>query len=169
MHVRLQALVLPLLVVVGVAGAAAPALAQKAIFVVRHAEKANQTDKDPELSLSGEDRAISLTRLVRGTKIDAVFHTELRRTRDTAAALLRQRALKATVVKADDTAGLVTQIRALPKDAVALVIGHSNTIPAILAGLGVKEKISIRDDEYGRVFVVLPAADGTAGLLELEY
>ncbi|MBI1949189.1 MAG: histidine phosphatase family protein [Deltaproteobacteria bacterium] len=150
-------------------GAAAPALALKAVFVVRHAEKANQTDKDPELSLYGEDRAIALTRLVRGTTIDAVFVTELRRTRDTAAPLCRQRALKPTVVKAGDTPGLLAQLRALPKDAVAVVVGHSNTVPEILAGLGVKQKIEIRDDEYGRVFVVVPGPDGAATMLELEY
>lgn len=152
-----------------VVGFASPAAAQKAVFVVRHAEKASQTEKDPELSLFGEDRAIALTRLVRGTRIDAVFVTELRRTRDTAAPLCRQRALKATTVKADDTPGLVGQIRSLPKEAVAVVVGHSNTIPDILAGLGVKEKIEIRDDDYGRVFVVLPSKDGPAVLLELEY
>lgn len=172
---RLLALLLPLhlqlalAVSVGAAGLATPALAQKAVIVVRHAEKANQTDKDPELSLYGEDRAIALTRLVRGSKVDAVFVTELRRTRDTAAPLCRQRALKPTTVKASDTAALLTQVRALPKDAVAVVVGHSNTIPEILAGLGVKEKIEIRDDEYGRVFIVFPGADGAAGLLELEY
>lgn len=176
MHSRLRALLvslhLPLATlafVAGVAGFASPALAQKAVFVVRHAEKASQTDKDPELSLYGEDRAIALTRLVRGTKVDAVFVTELRRTRDTAAPLCRQRALKPTVVKAAETPALLAQLRALPKDAVAVVVGHSNTIPEILAGLGVKEKIEIRDDEYGRVFVVVPGADGSSTMLELEY
>lgn len=152
-----------------VLGLAAPALAAKAVIVVRHAEKANQTDKDPELSLYGEDRAVALTRLVRGTKVDAVFVTELRRTRDTAAPLCRQRALKPTVVKAADTAALVAQVRALPADAVAVVVGHSNTVPEILAALGVTEKVEIRDDEYGRVFVVVPGASGAATMLELEY
>ncbi len=150
-------------------GLAAPAAAAKAVIVVRHAEKASQTDKDPELSLYGEDRAVALTRLVRGTKVDAVFVTELRRTRDTAAPLCRQRALKPTVVNASDTAALVSQLRALPADAVAVVVGHSNTIPEILAALGVKEKVDIRDDEYGRVFVVVPGAGGAATMLELEY
>lgn len=163
---RLTALLLPLVIALG---AAAPAQAYKAVFVVRHAEKASQTEKDPELSLYGEDRAIALTRLVRGTKMDAVFVTELRRTRDTAAPLCRQRALKPTVVNAGDTPALLGQLRALPKDAVAMVVGHSNTIPEILAGLGVREKVEVRDEEYGRVFVVVPAADGAATLLELEY
>lgn len=173
MHKTLRALLLPLhlqlAVAAGVVAFAAPALAQRAVFVVRHAEKASQTDKDPELSLYGEDRAIALTRLVRGTKVDAVFVTELRRTRDTAAPLCRQRALRPTVIKAADTQALLSQVRALPKDAIAVVVGHSNTIPDILAGLGVKEKIEIRDDEYGRVFVVVPGADGAATMLELEY
>ena len=168
---RSPAPLLPLLVALGLAvlGAAAPAQAYKAVFVVRHAEKANQTEKDPELSLYGEDRAIALTRLLRGTKVDAVFTSELRRTRDTAAPLCRQRALKPTAVNAGDTPALLAQLRALPKDAVALVVGHSNTLPEILAGLGVKEKVEIRDDEYGRVFVVAPGPDGAVTMRELEY
>jgi broad specificity phosphatase PhoE len=166
MQLRLVSLLAPLVVA---AALAEPAAAYKALFVVRHAEKASQTEKDPELSLNGEDRAVALTRLVRGTPIDAVFVTELRRTRETAEPLCRQRALKPTVVKAAETPALLAQLRALPKDAVAVVVGHSDTIPAILAGLGAKEKIAIRDDEYGRVFVVVPGADGAATLLELEY
>lgn len=158
-----------LLPLVVIAALATPAQAYKAVFVVRHAEKASQTEKDPELSLYGEDRAIALTRLLRGTKVDAVFTSEMRRTRDTAAPLCRQRALKPTAVNAGDTPALLSQLRALPKEAVALVVGHSNTVPEILAGLGVKEKVEIRDDEYGRVFVVVPGPEGAVTFLELEY
>ena len=149
--------------------AAAPAFAQRAIVIVRHAEKANLTDPDPELSLFGEDRAIALTRFLRGTKIDAIYTSELRRTIDTAAPLARHRAIKPEVVKADDVKVLVSKLRALPKDAVAVVVGHSNTIPKILKELGVKDDVSIREDEYGRVFIVVPSADGQAGLLEFAY
>jgi broad specificity phosphatase PhoE len=148
---------------------AAPAEAARAVIVIRHAEKTAEPAGDPELSLQGEDRAIALTRFMRHNKVDAIFTSELRRTKDTAAVLARQRSIAPVVVNADDTKGLVAKIRALPDDAVVLVVGHSNTVPAILAALGVTDKVSIRDDEYGRVFVVTPTKGGTAGLLEFGY
>lgn len=149
--------------------AAAPAHAARAVIVIRHAEKASDTEKDPELSLQGEDRAISLTRFLRHNKVDAVFTSELKRTKATASVLARQRGITPVVVNADDTKGLVAAIKALPEDAVVLVVGHSNTVPAILAELGVPDKITIRDDEYGRVFVVTPTKSGRSGLLEFGY
>jgi broad specificity phosphatase PhoE len=153
----------------GLAFASPPALAARAVIVIRHAEKASETEKDPELSLQGEDRAISLTRFLRHNKIDAVFTSELKRTIATAGVLARQRGVTPVVVKADDTKALVAAINALPEDAVVLVVGHSNTVPAILTALGVPDKITIRDDEYGRVFVVTPTKSGRAGLLEFGY
>jgi broad specificity phosphatase PhoE len=144
------------------------ALAQRAVIVLRHAEKASDTEKDPELSLFGEDRAIALTRFLRGNRVDAIFVTDLKRTQATAAPLARQRGLKPAVLPAGDTAALVAKLRALPPEQVPVVIGHSNTIPAILTGLGVKQKVELRDDEYNRLFVV--HGDGTAaGLLEFHF
>ena len=137
--------------------------------MIRHAEKASDTEKDPDLSLQGEDRAISLTRFLRHNKVDAIFTSELKRTMQTGAVLARQRSITPIVVNADDTKGLVAAIKALPEDAVVLVVGHSNTVPAILTELGVPEKITIRDDEFGRVFVVTPTKSGRSGLLEFGY
>lgn len=161
--VVLLALLLPVLF-------ATPSLAARAILLIRHAEKAPDPGDDPELSIPGEDRAIALTRYLRHMKIDAVFVTQYRRTQQTAAILARQRELAPVVVKAEETKALVAKIRALPSDAVVLVVGHSNTIPEIIAALGAREKVSIRDDEYGRVFVVTPSEDAAVpSLLQLMY
>lgn len=159
-----------LLVVVAVLLLATPSFAARAVILVRHAEKSVEPGDDPELSIPGEDRAIALTRYLRHTHVDAVFVTQYRRTQQTAAVLARQREISPVVVNADDTRLLVEKIRALPRDAVVLVVGHSNTLPEIITALGVKEKVTIRDHEYGRVFVVTPTGDpGTMGLLQLMY
>lgn len=152
-----------------VLSAAEAAQAARAVILIRHAEKSTEPANDPELTLQGEDRAISLTRFLRHNKVDAIFTSELRRTKDTAAVLARQRGVTPVVVKADDVKGLVAAINALPEDAVVLVVGHSNTVPSILNALGVPEKVTIRDDEYGRVFVVTPTKSGRSGLLEFGY
>jgi signal transduction histidine kinase len=67
---------------IAVIGAEA-AQAQRAVFLVRHAEKASQTEKDPALSLAGEDRALDLTTFLRHTPVDAIFVTHLKRTQAT--------------------------------------------------------------------------------------
>ena len=147
---------------------AAPAHAARAVIVIRHAEKESQPPDDPDLSIPGMDRAIALTRFLRHNKVDAIFVTELKRTQQTADTLAHQRGITPVIVKAGETKALVDKINALPKDAIVVVIGHSNTVPDILTALGVKEKVTIRDEEFGRVFVVTPSADG-AGLLEFAY
>jgi phosphohistidine phosphatase SixA len=135
--------------------AAAPAAAHKAIFVVRHAEKASATDPDTPLSLGGEDHALALARLLRNAGVTHVFVSDKKRTQQTATPLVDQRGLAPpVVVPAADTAALLVALKALPADAVVLVVGHSDTIPAILAGLGVAQKVALKDDQYGRMFVV---------------
>jgi phosphohistidine phosphatase SixA len=155
------------LVVVG--ALAVPAAADPGIvFIVRHAEKTSQTDKDPDISLAGSDRALSISRMLRATKLTHVFVTDLKRTGQTAMPAAAHHRLKPIVLPAGDTAGLVARLKALSKDAVVLVVGHGNTIPDVVSGLGAKDKVTIADDEYGRVFVVTPVEGGGKLLTELQ-
>jgi broad specificity phosphatase PhoE len=50
-----------------------------------------------------------------------------------------------------------------------LVVGHSNTLPAILRELGIKKRFGIALDEYDNLFVVRIAKDGKATILHLHY
>jgi phosphohistidine phosphatase SixA len=149
-----------------VAFAAEAASAHKAIFIVRHAEKASSTDPDTPLAMQGEDRALKLASILRNADVTHVFVTDKKRTVQTAQELVDQRALAApVVVPATDTTALVDRLKTVPKDAVVLVVGHSNTIPAILKGLGVAGEVTIKEDQYGRIFVVTP----DFRLVELAY
>lgn len=137
--------------------------AHKAIFLVRHAEKESQTDPDSPISVLGEDRALAFARLVRNAGVTHVFVSDKKRTAQTAEPLTDQRGL--TPVVAKDTKELLEKLKAAPKDAVIVVVGHSNTIPEILKGLGVKGDVVIKEDQFGRVFVV--TADNA--MFELAY
>jgi len=139
------------------------ALAHKAIILVRHAEKESPMDPDSAISIMGEDRALALARLLRNSGVTHVFTSDKKRTQQTAQPLVDQKGLKITI--ATEVKGLVTQLKALPKDAVAVVVHHSNTVPEILKALGVKGDVVINDDQYGRVFVV----GGDLGTVELAY
>jgi broad specificity phosphatase PhoE len=145
-----------------------PAFAQKAIVVVRHAEKADQS-KDPVLSAEGTARANALAQSLRGMDVKEVYVTQYQRTPLTAAPLMAAKGLKPVVVQAEASAELVERIRKEhPKDAV-VVVGHSNTVPQILKLLGVTETIEIPDSEYDNLFLVVPAASGPPTLLRLKY
>jgi phosphohistidine phosphatase SixA len=141
------------------------ASAHKAIFVVRHAEKASPTDPDSPISVSGEDRALALARLLRNARVTHIFVSDKKRTAQTAEPLSESYDLKPTITPAADTKALVEKLKAVPKDAVVVVVGHSDTVPEILTGLGITTKISIKDDQFGRLFLV----GGDGALVELAY
>src|SRR5689334_19798032 len=53
-------------------------------FVVRHADKLNETDEDPPLSEAGKKRAQQLMQTLRNLRIDAIYRTKWLRSKQTA-------------------------------------------------------------------------------------
>jgi len=181
---RTGALLLAAPLVAGAGAQTQPATAEPiVVVVVRHAEKAADDPRDPTLSGAGERRAEALAGLLRDAGVTHLFCTEYRRTRLTVEPLARARGLQIQQVAADDPAVQVAALRALPAGSVAVVAGHSNTVPALVRGLGGSLDRTERhetygemlaDDAYGRMFlVVLPPGNGGAAAgvqtLELHY
>ena len=136
----------------------AVALAQKLVFVVRHAERADtgmQAQTDPPLSAAGESRAQKLAAMLADAGVKDVFATEFKRTQDTAKPLAMKTGVAVEQVGSTDSALLIAKIKSHPND-VVLVVGHSNTLPAILKAL-VGVDVAIADNEYDNLFVVVPA------------
>ena len=48
-------------------------------------------------------------------------------------------------------AAVAARVRALPEDAVVLIVGHSNTVPAIARALGYAEAADMPECEYDRL------------------
>ena len=142
-----------------------PPTATTVVFV-RHAEKADQS-KDPELSMAGAQRAEALVRTLRDVPIDAVWHTEYRRTAATVAPLCAARGLTANVLPAADLAGLARTLRQLPPGQTVVVCGHSNTIPELIELLGGTRPV-IADDRFDGLYVLTRTADAMR-LLTLGY
>jgi broad specificity phosphatase PhoE len=154
--------------------APAAARAQKAVVVARHAEKT--ADDQQLLTEAGRARAQRLAATLKDSGVAAIYSTDTERTRDTVKALAD--ALKLKIELYDTGASMSGKVDARPfvamlqKDHpndVVLVVGHSNTIPNLLETLGCKEKISLGDNEYDNLFVVVPKAGGGATLLRLKY
>lgn len=128
------------------------------IFLVRHAERADTaggtpavSGSDPDLSEAGRARAQSLAAVLQDAGIVAIFVTEYKRTQQTAAPLATLLGLAPTVIAAKDVPSLATRLREL--EGSALVVGHSNSIPGVIAALGLPA-VTIADAEYDNLFVV---------------
>ena len=144
---------------------AVTANAAPTIFVVRHAEKASTGGNDPDLSPQGQKRADALASILKDSQVTSVFVTELKRTQETAAPTAKAAHVTPTVIPANDIGGLVEKLRALNGN--ALVVGHGNTIPELLKALGIATSVSIPEDDYSEIFVVMTG--DTAQLLRLHY
>lgn len=161
----MRRLILPLLLWSVLAPLAA---AQSTIFIARHAEKvdADAADpKNPDLSEVGRGRAEALGKMLRDAGLTAVFSTEFKRTQQTALPAARAAHIDVTTVPASDTMALIAQLRDLKGN--ALVIGHSNTVPAVIKALGIETPIAIGDKDYDNLFIVVLGADPR--LLRLHY
>ena len=135
------------------------------VFIVRHAEKASTSDKDPDLSLQGQKHADSLAHILKDSQITSVFVTEFKRTQETAAPTAKAAHVSSTMIPASDVGALVEELRALNGN--VLVVGHGNTIPDLLKALGIATPVSIPEDDYSEIFVVF--LGDAPQLLRLHY
>jgi broad specificity phosphatase PhoE len=137
------------------------------VYIVRHAEKVDAPgNPDPALSEAGETRAALLADALRDAHPVLVLTSPLQRTVRTAAPTADYHSAPSEAVSlegggAAHVAATVARIRALPADATVLVVGHSNTVPAIARALGYAEAADMPECEYDRM-TVLHLMDGHA-------
>ena len=110
------------------------------VLIVRHAEKAIGETDDPPLSDAGRAGAETLSRMLRDSEISAIFTTEFKRTKETAAPI-----------------------------AIALKITptHGNTIPDLIKALGINVPVKIPENDYDHFFIV--AVGDQPRLFRLRY
>jgi broad specificity phosphatase PhoE len=149
------------------------AVAPPLVVLVRHAEKAMEPAGDPPLTDAGVARAQALAATLGNAGITAIITTQLLRTRATAEPVASARGLTPEVVPVSGGAmaahveAVVAAVRA-HAGGVVLVVGHSNSIPAIIEALGGPRLPDICESQYGNLFVLLPV-DGDARLIQLRY
>jgi broad specificity phosphatase PhoE len=146
------------------------------VFVVRHAEKISESDE--RLTEAGHERARRLAKMLSAAGIRAIYATDTERAKDTAGPLAE--ALKLPINTYDVGAGmakgapdaseLAAQLRRDHGSDAVLVVGHSNTLPAILKALGCKEEVAIAAQQYDDLLVVVPGSSGGGPtLVRLKY
>jgi broad specificity phosphatase PhoE len=142
------------------------------VLLVRHAEKAAQPPQDPPLSDAGSARAQALLAVARDAGVTAIITTQYERTRKTAEPTAEALHITPDVVDA----GPVAQHAKAVADQIlkhaggtVLVVGHSNTIPAIVGALGAPKTRDLCDSEYDQLFVVVIGDAGPPRLIRSRY
>jgi broad specificity phosphatase PhoE len=120
------------------------------VLLVRHAERQDGADA---LTSAGTARAQVLAHVLEKSGISAIYTSEAVRTQQTAAPTASLLGITPVVVAASDVAGLVSAIRSNHSGQKVLVVGHSNTVPQIIAEFG-GPAVTIGDNEYDNFYVL---------------
>ncbi|WP_460219175.1 SixA phosphatase family protein [Psychroserpens sp. MEBiC05023] len=124
-------------------------------YFIRHAEKdrSDKTNRNPDLTETGKERAKNWTVILQNIKFDAVYSTQYNRTMQTAEPTALENELE---VKFYDPRALYSEEFAkATKGKTVLVVGHSNTTPAFVNSILKKRKYpDIDDNNNGNLYIV---------------
>lgn len=157
----------------GVPELAATPITPTLVVIVRHAEKSGPTGDVP-LSAAGEMRAATLAQTLAGAHVAGVITTNVQRTRQTAAPTARAAGLTPIEVSpqsdvANHAAEIAGIIRARFAGRTVLVVGHSNTVSAIVRALGAAAPPDLCDSEYSHLFLVESFGGDSARVVDGRY
>jgi broad specificity phosphatase PhoE len=130
------------------------------VVLVRHGEKQPTPADDPSLSEAGVARAQALADALAQTKPSTIIVSARKRTAETAAVVAKNTGVTPTVIALDATHVKSVADAVMKAKGVVLVVGHSNTVPAIVNALGGPKLADLCDASYATMFIVTPAANG---------
>lgn len=138
----------------------------KLVILVRHAEKADATSPDPDLSAVGKERAQRLIKAVGKYRPGAFYSTDFKRTRDTVSPLAARRKKEVQIYDAKKPQDLFDSI--LKSDTKRHVVsGHSNTIPPLANQITKKDLFKNLDDSEYTVIWLIRIKNGKVSKVEL--
>jgi len=148
--------------------------ATSTLIVVRHAEKADIPGEDPPLSEAGQARAELLAEMLADVDVvagvDAIYVTPFLRSEQTARPLADRLGLELNVYEPKDLEQLERTIKKRHKGQIVLVVGHSNTVPSIVAQFSGSKKIPpFAENQYYDLFVLSMPWFGKVKTLSLKY
>ena len=159
-----QRLALAALGLLALGAQAVPSGAQGMLVVVRHAEQTpnagGMMDGDPPLNEAGRRRAEALAERLKHAGVTAIYTSQFARARETAAPLAAALKLEPEVVAKDDVPALSGQIKARHGAGTVLVIGHSDTIPAMLKAWGHAAAFEFPRAEFDNAWLIVPREAG---------
>ena len=146
-NVRLAALALLLLL--GACAFYAPLQPAPDYYVMRHLNTAPGTP-DPDLTEEGRRNAELLANWFAAPPPATIFVSTAKRAQQTAAPLAARLGITPRVYDPADTDGLLTEMMKEPWP--ILIVGHSNTVPEIVARLGGTRPPPLGHDDFGDIW-----------------
>jgi len=147
--------------------AGAPVESQETVFIVRHAEK-ELSGEDPGLTADGRARSAAWAAMLAQAEIAHVITTDAKRTRETGGIIAETLGVAQTQIAMTDVAGLLDALSFDHADDRILVVGHTETIPSILSGLGYLDLIEIDQSDYANLFVFNTGAGESSDLIHMR-
>lgn len=165
-----------ILTCVALLATAAPAIQvpSTTIVIVRHAEAVPDAGRDPVLSDAGLARAQALAAALGRADVAAVYATQYQRTRLTAEPVAAAAGLTVTVLPIEGTteayaSALTARVLATHPGRTVVIVGHSNTVPALVKAFSGAGEGEIAHDTYDLMFVVTTDAPGRARVVRARY
>jgi phosphohistidine phosphatase SixA len=141
------------------------------VYIIRHAEKMTEQERDPELSPRGRPRAESLAEQLRHTRVNVIITSNLKRTIQTATPLARLRHIYPKIVSIEGSVeGHVSRVAdevLKHQGGTILVVGHNNTVGKIVEKIGGGHIGDLCADEYSNLIIVV-LEKGKPGRILLE-
>jgi broad specificity phosphatase PhoE len=139
------------------------------VLLVRHADiDLPAHPSDPPLNAAGHRRAEVLAHVSGAAGVATLFTSSFLRTRQTAGPLAARLGLQPREVP--PPAELAKQLWSDALGEVVLVVGHSNTVPEMIAALGAPPPLPvIAERDFDNLYVLTAAEPGDARMVSLKY
>lgn len=148
------------------------------VIVVRHAEKEEQKeeqkgrpskpDNEVPLTKAGHIRAATLAQVLEGAGVTKIYVTEKLRTRQTAQPLTSPAVPLNEIAKAEVDRLINEVVDDANRGHVIVIVGHSDTVPAIVAKLG-GGTVTVGEKEFDNLFVLTLHAPNSTRLIRATY
>lgn len=139
-------------------------------FLIRHAEK-DTTREELPLSVEGLERAHRLADIFRSSRLDAIYTTLMSRSIQTIDSVAQMKALPYKPYLTQNMKERFSEMMKRPDETRVLIVGHSNTTPAICNFLAEREVFNraFEEDEYDNFIVLLRGKGGSSIVYKLKY
>lgn len=139
------------------------------LIISRHAETSG-LGSNPNLSAAGMERANELARILKPNKLNQVYSSNFNRTIQTATPAANNNSLSPIIYDPNNQADWIQNVIQNNKNKNVLILGHSNTVPALLNILtGSNQYTLIPDTEYNNLFIVVLSEKGKANVIHMKY
>ncbi len=130
------------------------------LILIRHAEKdtsalnSGMMQADPPLSVKGVERSRKLLETLKSYHIDSIFSTNFNRTRNTVLPFATKFNITLCLYEPKNQAAFAEKLKKMNGKTI-LVVGHSNTIPALVNLLiGSTKYANLADNEYDKIWIL---------------